>query len=301
MNPIPYEIIEALIQCFGRCFHWKNNMESFLISAGVDRALAARDKNEHKFVWARKLLSDLNQTENGRLVARRIVTEFYKLRDLPDADVPDRNSGIDKLKQLKALALENKFIVEEQKKESNARSKLAEDTAKIASLRAEKLNSLLSEFTSKCLMGTDRQAAGYCLEKILKELFLLSEIEYTGSFKTETEQVDGYFSFGGFGYLVEAKCTRETPTKKDILGFISEAKERLQSTRGLFVSVNGFRPEVANELNGTGSNVVLFDGGDLTCVLDGRIDLKDALQAKINHASTSGEVYFSLLTCHIVA
>jgi len=276
-------------------------MESFLISAGVDRTLAARDKNEPKFVWARRLLSDLNQTENGRLVARKIVTEFYKLRDLPDADVPDRNSGIDNLKKLKSLAIENKFIVKEQKRESNARSRLAEDTAKIASLRAEKLNGLLSEFTSKCLMGTDRQAAGYCLEKILKELFLLSEIEYTGSFKTETEQVDGYFSFGGFGYLVEAKCTRETPTKKDILGFISEAKERLQSTRGLFVSVNGFRPEVANELNGTGSNVVLFDGGDLTCVLDGRIDLKDALQAKINHASTSGEVYFSLLTCHIVA
>lgn len=276
-------------------------MESFLISAGVDRTLAARDKNEPKFVWARRLLSDLNQAENGRLVARKIVTEFYKLRDLPDADVPDRNGGIDALKQLKALALENKFIVEEQKKESNVRAKLAEDAAKLASLRAEKLNGLLSEFTSKCLMGADRQAAGYCLEKILKELFLLSEIEYKGSFKTETEQIDGYFSFGGFGYLVEAKCTRDTPTKKDILGFISEAKERLQSTRGLFVSVNGFRQDVVVELNGTGSNVVLFDGGDLTCVLDGRIDLKDALQAKINHASTTGEVYFSLLSCQVLA
>lgn len=299
MTPIPYDVIDALIQCFGRCFHYKDKMELFLVSSGVNQSLVQRDKPEYKFVWARKLLSDLNQNEEGILTIRRLITEFAKLKNLPDPDVQDRDSGLDALRHLKKLALENKLITEEVKQQAKSRASEARKTEEAAVQRAQTLKALSDDFTKVCIMGKERQKAGYCLERILKELFLLSEIEYHGAYKTETEQIDGYFALNGFSYLVEAKCTAGQPVKKDILAFEGLAKERLQSTRGLFVSVNGFRSEVIQELTGSGTSILLMDGGDLTCLLEGRIGLKEALELKIDHAARTGSVYLSLFTCKL--
>ncbi len=87
MTQLPFEIIDAMIQCFGRSFHFKDTVETFLLSSGVNRSIAIKYRNEPKFVWARKLLSELNETEGGRIIQRRILTELCKLRNLPDRDV----------------------------------------------------------------------------------------------------------------------------------------------------------------------------------------------------------------------
>ena len=51
---LPYDITEAMVQCFGKCFHYKDRMEAFLRAAGVSPALAGKYRNEYKFVWARE-------------------------------------------------------------------------------------------------------------------------------------------------------------------------------------------------------------------------------------------------------
>lgn len=107
---LPYEVSNQIIECCGTCFHYKNKLELFFLSSGVKRELVRKHMDLPKFVWARNLLNDLNRLEGGYHLQRRILTEFYKLRDLPDPNVPDRNAGLNALRKLKNLARENKLV-----------------------------------------------------------------------------------------------------------------------------------------------------------------------------------------------
>ena len=73
---LPYEITQAMIQCFGKCFYYKEKMEAFLRAAGVSPGLAQKYRDEYKFVWARKTLADLSGSEQGQQTERRILTEL---------------------------------------------------------------------------------------------------------------------------------------------------------------------------------------------------------------------------------
>jgi hypothetical protein len=102
----------------------------------------------------------------------------------------------------------------------------------------------------------DPQARGYSLEDLLAELCEANEIQYRRPFKTQTEQMDGHFKFKGFDYLVEARWRREQPDLQDLGGFKTKVDKMISSTRGLFLSVVGFRPEVVNEIvKGVTSNL----------------------------------------------
>lgn len=289
MEHLPYEIKDQLIQCFGRSFHYKDTVESFLRSAGVSRELANKYRNEAKFVWARKLLNDLEESVEGRVIQRKILTELCKLRNVPD-EVPDRNAGLDALRKLKNLANKYQIEYQEKKKESKTRSESLKSRTKIIEERNSKLAELRNSFFSG-ITSDDRQRAGYDLEEILKELFAISEIEYKKSYRTETQQIDGHFKFDGFNYLLEAKWRKDQPNESEIGSFQRKVNTKLDATRGLFISVNGYREEVVSEFNGHGANIILMNGEDLMHILEGRVDLRDALQLKIEKASQYGLVY----------
>ena len=76
-----------MVQCFGKAFHYKDCMESFLRAADVTLSLAQKYRNEHKFVWARKLLTELGESENGCVIQRKILRRLCDLRRLPDTDI----------------------------------------------------------------------------------------------------------------------------------------------------------------------------------------------------------------------
>ena len=290
MDMLPYDVTEAMVQCFGKCFHYKDGVASFLLAAGVDRVLVDKYRNEAKFVWARRVLADLSQTDEGRFVQRRVLTQLCNLRDLADKDVPDRGAGLDALRSLKQLAVERDLVVRKRKQDEVSRAQIAEQKERLIRERAEKLQELHRQFT-KAIMSTDRQTAGYSLEDLLVSLFALFEIEYRASYRTPTQQIDGQFAFSGFHYLVEAKWRKERPTEQEIGGFKHKVDGKLESTRGIFISVPGFRPEVIDRFNGCGSNIILLDGAHLTHILEGRIDLRDLLTSAIEKAAQEGVVY----------
>ena len=292
MDMLPYDVSEAMVQCFGKCFYYKDGVASFLLAAGVDRALVDKYRGEAKFVWARRVLADLGQTDEGRLVQRRILTQLCNMRDLADKDVADRDAGLDALRALKSLAVERDLVARKRKQEQVDRAQIAEQKEKLLRERTEKLRELNRRF-AEAVMSEDRQAAGYSLEDLLVALFALFEIEYRSSYRTPTQQIDGQFSFGGFHYLVEAKWRKERPTEQEIGGFKHKVDGKLESTRGIFVSIPGFRAEVIDQFNGSGSNIILLDGGHLTQVLEGRIDLHDLLTCAIEKAAQEGVVYVS--------
>jgi hypothetical protein len=293
VNPLPYEILEAMIQCFGRSFFYKDAMSAFLYNAEVPRALADKHRHEHKFVWARKLLTELGESEDGRLLQRKVLTALCQLRNLPDKEVPDRDAGLDALRKLKELSLAHDLVAREEIDKGAQRKQSAAEHTRLLQARAAKLESLRQTF-SAAVMNSDRQSAGYSLEDVLRELFALFELEYRKSYRTETQQLDGHFNFHGFDYLVEAKWRNEQPTEQELGGFQRKVNSKLESTRGLFVSVPGFRSEVAAQFNGHGANLILMDGRDLIQILEGRIDLRDGLKVKIERAAQEGIVFTPL-------
>jgi hypothetical protein len=293
MDPIPYEVLEAMVQCFGRCFYYKDAMEAFLLGAGVQRNLVAEFKHEFKFSWARHVLSKLGETDEGKLTLRKVLTELVKLKRVPDDGVKDRESALNALRDLRETALKHQIIVKKAKDQGEQRARLDAQRGQIIKERADRLARTRDSFLA-CISAGDRQAAGYSLEGLLGELFNIFEIGYTSSYRTTTQQIDGHFRFDGFDYLVEAKWRKDQPTEQEIGGFQRKVNSKLESTRGLFVSVAGYRAEVIGVLSGSGANVILMDGEHLMHVLEGRYSLPDLLRLLIDAAAQRGQVHVRL-------
>src|ERR1039457_1547418 len=156
---LPFDISEAMIQCFGKCFHYKDGVAAFMRQAGVSAQLIQKYRDEPKFVWARHVIADLSQTEQGHDVLRRLLTELCGLRKVPDENVPDRDAALNALRGLKELALSHDLYVEEKKSVGSHRQDLAKQKAQIVAERSSKLRELQKTF-SDGLTNPDRQAMG---------------------------------------------------------------------------------------------------------------------------------------------
>jgi len=291
MEPIPYEILEAMVQCFGKAFHYKDGVETFFLTAGVPKATVGKYRSEPKYVWARRLLTDLGQSEDGRLLQRKILTALCRLRNLPDPDVPDRDGGLNALRNLKQLSQQHDLAIEADEEREADRGVIAQERARVVEDRAMKLESLRHVFNDAAI-NPDRQRAGYTLQDVLKDLFGLFEIEYRKSFRNpaNTQEIDGHFYFLSFDYLVEAKWRKDQPTETEIAAFKHKVEGKFSGTRGLFVSVQGFRKEVVEQFDERGSSIILMDGVDMIHVLEGRVELRDGLRKKIESAAQKGLV-----------
>jgi hypothetical protein len=296
MDSVPYEILEAMVQCFGKAFHYKDGVATFFLTQGVPRPLVDKYRNEAKFVWARRLLTELSQTEEGRLLQRKVLTALCQLRKVPDSQVPDRDAAADALRQLKNLAVQHDLLAKEEARVVGDKAAQAKERQQLVQDRAAKLDKLKQTFIA-AFTSADRQAAGYTLQDLLHELFTLFEIEYRKSYRNpkNTQEIDGHFCFQSFDYLVEAKWRKDQPTEAEIGAFKHKVDGKLQGTRGLFVSVPGFRKEVVEKFDERGSSIILMDGADLTYLLEGRVDLRDGLRAKIEAAAQRGVVLTSVL------
>lgn len=263
--------------------------------AGIKEDMYLQYEHEPKFKIVRQLLGDLEgMGDDGFLLQRRLLTEMCKLRGLADNEVPDRDSGLDALRKLKRVAHEHDLGVEEDRTIAAKRATETQGTIQDARDRERRISELHRVFVE--LTNNDNpQARGYGLEDILKELFALYEVRYRKSYRADGEQIDGFFNFGGFDYLVEARWRKTQPSLDELLAFKGKVDRKIESTRGVVISVSGFRNDVVERLRQAGpANLVLIDGYDLNLVLEGRVSLIDALQHKTDIAAQEGVVYFSL-------
>lgn len=292
---LPFEIKNALIEVCGRSFWYKQPLFDLFARAGIPEERYLKYEHEPKFKMARQLIDDLEGIgEEGLLLQRRLVTELCKLRTLPDSEVPDKDAGLSALRKLKELAVEQKIVFEEEKQQTQRTIIDAEARVQKARERDRRLAELHDAFSSM-LVSSDHQARGYGLEDLLSELFAIFELRYRKSYRAEGEQIDGFFAFGGFDYLVEARWRKKQPTLEDLLAFKGKVDRKIESTRGFFVSVQGFRPDTIQRLREAGpANLILLDGYDLTLILEGRVSLIDGLQAKIDKASQEGILHYPL-------
>ena len=292
---LPPEVKNALIEVCGRCFWYKQPLFDMFARAGIPEDTYLKYEREPKFKIARFLLGELEKSgDDGYLLQRRLLTELCKLRNVTDKDVPDRDAGLAALQRLKESAGAHDLGVKEEERANKRRTTDADQVVQQARERDRRLGELSSAF-SMMASSSEAQARGYGLEDLLKELFALYEIRYRKSYRADGEQIDGFFAFGGFDYLVEARWRKTKPTLPDLLAFKGKVERKIESTRGMVVSIIGFDADVVQRLREAGpANLILLDGYDLTLILEGRVSLIDGLQAKIEHAAQEGNVYYPL-------
>ncbi|HWP91337.1 MAG TPA: restriction endonuclease [Thermodesulfobacteriota bacterium] len=293
---LPFEIREAIVAVCGKAFWLKDPFRSFLLSCGVPAEIYDRYSDESKYKITRHILAELDALrEEGFEIQRRIVTELVKLRRVPDESVPNMDAALNALRWLKELAINQKIVIEEEQKATDHRVQEARRKQVALAARAQKMDELRRTFYGWASVPDDPQNRGYGLEDLLAELFELHEISYRRPYRTATEQIDGHFPFKGFDYLVEARWRLGPPTEADLAAFKTKVDKKITSTRGLFVSIPGYRPEVLLEFTrGVSSNIVLMDGQDLALILEGHVSLNDALDLKIQKAAQEGIIFFPL-------
>ena len=289
MERISLDLQEAVIECCGRVFYYKNQLKALLLRSGISEQAYLRYESLEKFKIARNLMGDLDQVgENGIRIQHRLVSEFAKMRTLPYKDVPDPQAAVAALQKLKRLASTSVVVTEEVERQAEERRRVAETRVTTVLDRSKKLNELKERFCELALGKESPQRRGYRLEDVLKELLALSEIEYHPPFKTTTEQIDGWFRYKGTEYLVEDRWRKEAPTKGDLLEFRGKVEGKLGGTRGVFVSIAGFRIEVIEDWDKRSNLIIFVDGRDLMAVLEDRVSFIDALDHKIAKASQEG-------------
>ncbi len=145
------------------------------------------------------------------------------------------------------------------------------------------LDRLENEFMALYAISDEPQARGYHLERLLTALFNAWHMDARGGFRLTGEQIDGSFQHGSTTYLLEAKWHRAKTDAEKLHAFQGKLSERLEGTRGLFVSFEGFTDGALEAF--TARRIILADGMDIFDALKRRISVPDIITAKARHAS----------------
>jgi len=291
--------LNALSEALTNIYWYKSELRSFLMQTISDTTILSKlNWTEIKRSIISTLVSFLakhQDTYKNDLL--RLMTEVCSMTDFSHLErLEDGKAKAKKAKQ-SVDALRKQFsghsvLVEEQKKQEERRQIAYEKTLKVRNVQSE-LEEIKLEFF-QLVSSTDHQARGYKLEKIIKKLFSLFDLDPKASFRIQGEQIDGAFTFENNDYLFEGKWQQELCGIQDLDAFSGKLGRKLDNTLGLFCSINGFS-EDAVKAHSTGRRVmILMDGSDLMAVLEGRIDLLQLLLRKRRHASQTGTIYLKI-------
>lgn len=292
MAKLNFEIRQKIIEIAGVCFWYWDNFYNFLESCGIKKSHYLRYEGESKYKMMRNILTDLEDKQQDDTL-KAILTNLYNLKSIPDKNVPDVQRAISVLKEFKDACGSDLIEREVEKKRSIEKAKRARENAESVLRFARKIEELNSSFL-KLFTSTNNQKRGYELERIISDLFILNELEFHKPYKTANEQIDGYFNFEKFYYLLETKWINGQTKQGDLAIFDKKIDKKAKSTRGLFLAMDGFDEDGILSISGKEPRIVLMDGEDLSFILSGRISLKDALSAKIDKLVKEGNVFYKI-------
>lgn len=142
------------------------------------------------------------------------------------------------------------------------------------------------------IKALDPHPRGYQFEIWLNQLFTIFDMDPRGSFRNVGEQIDGSFTMKGSHYLIEAKWhNKETPAS-DLYAFQGKLDRKAFWTRGVFISWMGFSSDGLKAF-GNGNKIVCITGRDIYKALESNIPFPILLEAKLRHASETGECYIA--------
>jgi hypothetical protein len=291
--------IQALKEALSLVYWYKSELRSFLSQSLSDPGVLSRlNWTDYKRNIVATLIHHLAKNEEVyqrdliRLMSEVCaITNFSHLRKLEDGEKKaiEAEAAVEALRaQLKG----HQDIQEEGRKAEERRKQAHARLMQVNAVQTE-LDNLKGEFFD--LVGSDNpQQRGFSLEKVLKGLFEIFDLDPKASFRITGEQIDGAFSFEGTDYLLEAKWQREPVAAKDLDGLAGKLSRKLENTLGLFLSINGFSEDAVKAHSSGRRLVLLMDGSDLMAVLEGRIDLVQLLLRKRRKAAETGNIYLKI-------
>jgi hypothetical protein len=288
--------IVALKEALTNLYWYKGDLRRFLTSTLTNPALLSRlNWSDYK----RNIVSDLvgfleRRQDEYQADLLRLMTEVARVDDF--SHLERLEGGKDKaaaarasIRALRKLTAAHEALFDEQRRMEERRRKAHEELLRTTAVRTQ-IAELTKEYF-KLLSSQELQQRGYRLEKIIRALFELFDLDPRASFKIVGEQIDGAFTFEATDYLFEGKWQQEPIGAADLDVLAGKLSRKLDNTLGLFLSINGFSEDGVKAHSSGRRMMVLMDGSDLMAVLEGRIDLIQLLLRKRREASQSGNIY----------
>jgi hypothetical protein len=292
----PDNVLNALKEAMVKVFWTKNHLRQVLNQSGVPQDLiGARDWDGYKYHIVDPILNTLNTKQEGLGPLRRLLAETLNYSDgshlLAFQDGAKLKREADQhLERLRLLVEKHdKGFKEGQEEQARRREELEKERARSSFFAA--LSGLRERFL-KLYSESNAQKRGYGFEKLLYELFQLFELSPVGSFKLVGEQIDGAFILDGDDFLLEARWRKEPAILDDLRDLDAAVASKLDNTRGLFISMQGFSDEAIESYpKGSRPKLICMDGVDLMAVFEGQIDLSDLIRRKRSIASQRAKIY----------
>ncbi len=289
-----YEVKEKIVQLSGACFWFWDSFYSFLESCGVSKNIYKSFPREsfNKYQAMRNILNLLE--EKGEIdIINGIVSNFFRLSSAIDKDNVDVEKAKTLLKEFKDIVgndpIEREVAqraIQQKRKEANKKNQ----KIKIQNIGLEKVK---NNFNSLCGdKNISPQQRGFNAERLFYDLLELEEFEFKRPFRNNGEQIDGHFRYEKFDYLVEIKWLDGASKQEDLSIFDGKIKGKAQSTRGLFLSFNGFDQNAINKFSGNSPRIILLDGQDFVQILNGYISFFDILKKKTDALVRFGNIYY---------
>ncbi|MBZ5497933.1 MAG: hypothetical protein LAP85_16135 [Acidobacteriia bacterium] len=299
MKKIAPAAIVALKEAVTQLYWYKSDLRSFLTNTLVTPGLLeGLNWDDYKRNIASKLVDFMAKRQDqyqNDLVC--LISEVARVEDF--SHLERLEGGKEKaaaaraaVRALRRLAGGHDALLEEQKKVEERRRVAHEELLRKTAVR-EGLEKLNRDYLA-LLTDTDHQHRGYQLEKILRMLFELFDLDPRASFKITGEQIDGAFTFEGTDYLFEGKWQQELVGAAKLDSLAGKLSRKLDNTLGLFLSINGFSDDGIKAHSSGRRLMILMDGSDLMAVLEGRIDLIQLLLRKRREASQTGRIYLRI-------
>lgn len=286
----------ALKEALTSVYWYKSDLRSFLTNCLSNPKILMRvnwDDYKHNIVST--LVDELSKQQSQHLPdLLRLVTEVTRITDF--SHLERLEDGASKSKRareavaaLRKLSTGHATLADEQNKAEERRLHAREKLQRTTEAKAQTAR-LATEY-SKLVGSNEPQNRGYVLERIIRELFTIFDLDPKASFKIAGEQIDGAFTFQGTDYLFEAKWQKELADAAQLDSLAGKLSRKLDNTLGLFLSINGFSESAVTAHSSGRSVMLLMDGSELMAILEGRIDLIEVLLRKRRHAAQTGNIY----------
>jgi hypothetical protein len=291
--------IVALKRALTAAYWYKNDLRSFISGTLNDPHVLSRinwsDPKRDIVSGAVDQMASDQQRYGDELLTLMFevakIDDFSHLERLEDGPSKARQAqeAIDALRKL----LQGHDQDFQNHREAQQRKAAARGQAERAAGVRQKLAELRAAYNS--LLCAKPQERGYMLEKMIKELFDVFDLDPRASFRVVGEQIDGAFTFDSTDYLFEGKWQTHPIGAADLDSLAGKLSRKLDNALGMLLSINGFSTGgIKTYSSGGRRTILLMDGMDLMAVLDCRISLPDMLLRKRRHASQTGDIYLGI-------
>lgn len=291
--------IQALKEALTHVYWYKSELRSFLSHSLSDPSILGRlNWDDYKRNIVATLVDHLAMNEEvyQRDIIRLMdevarVNDFSHLRKLEDGKEKEEKAK-NAVSALKKQLAGNQRAREEQKEAEKRREEAHKRLLRVNEVQ-KRLSEINGEFIG-LLAEENAQKRGFKLEKVLKDLFDLFDLDPKASFRITGEQIDGAFTFEGTDYLLEAKWQKDPVDAKELDSLAGKLSRKLENTLGLFLSINGYSEDAVKAHSSGRRLIILMDGSDLMAVIEGRIDLVQLLLRKRRKAAETGNIYLRI-------